>query len=362
VLAGAQCGDLRAHQRAVGLVVTQQGQTWVVAERRGPGIEDRSAQVPAAPHGQVHRQECNVVDHVDEAQRGIELDAVERSEPSAPAHDVRAVQVPVALADPALLPALGHQATHPVEHPSHGGLEPVDLLARHAALLQGCEVREIVQRDLVHQPRAAVGTGGWRVPGVRMEAADQLAQRSQLGSLHRVGPQQDVEFLAAVELSHLYREILCALEPVADFDCAVTAGDSHDIEIEIRRVAPVESQFLLAESPARGRIRVVQEAELQRFLDLVRVGPGQQHPGHVGLDTTDRFLDRVGITFGPEQRLDQRVVPVSCAHAGVASAVGSVMCLSRRIRRWTVIPDSVTLKLYRRGPAGNTYVRRGAES
>src|SRR5690606_32300630 len=48
---------------------------------------------------EIHRKERNIADHVDEAQLGVELDAVERHERASPANDIPAMQVAVALAD-----------------------------------------------------------------------------------------------------------------------------------------------------------------------------------------------------------------------------------------------------------------------
>ncbi len=62
------------------------------------------------------------------------------------------------------------------------------------------------------------------------------------------------------------------------------AGDRHDLEVELRRESSIETQLLVAEESPRRERREIEEAEIDRLLDLVRVGSGQQHERNVRLE------------------------------------------------------------------------------
>jgi hypothetical protein len=82
------------------------------------------------------------------------------------------------------------------------------------------------------------------------------------------------------------------------------AADGDDFEIQFRRGAAVQPDFLAAEESALFQRRKIEKAQLQRFLDLVDEISGQEDPGDVRLDPFD-FVDRVRVGIRIPERFDQ---------------------------------------------------------
>ena len=66
------------------------------------------------------------------------------------------------------------------------------------------------------------------------------------------------------------------------------AGDRHDLEVELGRESPIQTQLLFAEESPRRERREIEEAEIDCLLDLVRVRSGQQHERNVRLELRGR--------------------------------------------------------------------------
>ena len=90
--------DQRAHQRAIDEREAPQRQPGMVAGAVEPAVDEAQRKVAPAMREQVHRGEGGVVDDVDPAQAGVELDRVERHHVVVEQHEVGEVQVAVALA------------------------------------------------------------------------------------------------------------------------------------------------------------------------------------------------------------------------------------------------------------------------
>ncbi len=125
----------------------------------------------------------------------------------------------------------------------------------------------------------AHGTSAWKRAMQPREFVDALRRQ-------RVRREQPVEFLRAVEAAHAHR-VLDAVTRAVDARCVRRAGDAGDAEVQIGRKSPVEPQLLLARgAPLRERGEV-EEPEVDRLLDLVRVVAGQHDPRDVRLDDLD---------------------------------------------------------------------------
>ena len=133
-----------------------------------------------AAFGEIHAQERDVVHHVDEAQRRVELDAVEGRQGAGPAHDVAAVQVAVALADTALRLPLDHERRERCVEPCRARLERGQPVLPLRRLGQRAQFGEIVERDAPHGIGSAVPGVHRRHRGGRVEAGDGGSQRGQV--------------------------------------------------------------------------------------------------------------------------------------------------------------------------------------
>ncbi|MNC41649.1 hypothetical protein D3C75_904240 [compost metagenome] len=78
LLGQAEQADLGADHGAVGLVERQQGQPLVVAGQLQVGIDEAPRQRLEAAILEIHGEEGGVADYVDQAERFVELDAVEQ--------------------------------------------------------------------------------------------------------------------------------------------------------------------------------------------------------------------------------------------------------------------------------------------
>ena len=106
-LHGAQVANLRPHQRAVDQVEAQDRDPRVVAAGFEVPVEEAPREVLATAVGEVHRGERGLAHHVDPAQPGVELDAVEEHDFTVDAGGVAEVEIAVALAHEASVATIG---------------------------------------------------------------------------------------------------------------------------------------------------------------------------------------------------------------------------------------------------------------
>jgi hypothetical protein len=106
---------------------------------------------------------------------------------------------------------------------------------------------------------------------------------------------------------------------------AIGCGDNgHNTEIDLGSKAPIQTHFLLAEVLAFLERSEIEEARLDRFLDLVDERTSQKNDGDVSLHYFDRF-DRVGVGGGGGELLDQVLqIHGSSPTAGEIRKSGSV--------------------------------------
>ncbi|HTS85831.1 MAG TPA: hypothetical protein VMG61_12060 [Usitatibacter sp.] len=114
-LQAAQVLDLGAHERTIDAVEAQHAKSVVVAAFLEILREQARGEPGQAVGFEIHHEESHVAHHVDPAQPGIELDAIERQGYPAREHDVAEVQVAVALAHETSELAVLHRASHLLE-------------------------------------------------------------------------------------------------------------------------------------------------------------------------------------------------------------------------------------------------------
>ena len=243
------------------------------------------AEVGAATILQVHHGEGDLAHHVDPAHLRVELDAVEDHELAVDARDVVEMQIAVALAHEAAL-AAGQESV------AAGGvlaLGPGAKLLDLSTLGRGrrkrgdlCEVPQRKVQDSFGGAERAVrgGRGG----GDRaVEGGHSRREAVDVGGAEQAGVEQPARERALRKFAHLHR-VFQRRPRSADDRRGDAARDRHDLEVERGGEATVEAQLLLAEESARFERREIEEAEIDRLLDLVREGSRQQDVRNVRLE------------------------------------------------------------------------------
>jgi len=119
-----------------------------------------------------------------------------------------------------------------------------------------------------------------------MEFGDLLRQQVNPVALKQLSLQQSVKPQFRIELVHFDR-ILDDIVAGAQFGSLTGTANGHDFDIDIRRQALIQPQLFLTAMPSLLQCGEVEEAEVDRFLDLVRIFTGQQQPGDVGFNHSD---------------------------------------------------------------------------
>ncbi len=105
-----------------------------------------------------------------------------------------------------------------------------------------------------------------------MKGGDRRRQRVDVGGREFASGEERGGEGVLRKLAHLHRVL--ERGAVAAEDRGVdAAGDRHDVQVERRREAAVEPQFFFAEEAPRREGREIEEAEVDRLLDLVGVPP-----------------------------------------------------------------------------------------
>ena len=305
-LGPAQERDLRAHERAVGGVEGDQRIRARVAAGVPVGIDEDLAEALAAERGQIEHEEGEVVGHVQLAQPGVELDAVDDSHAIAE-EDVFGAEVPVALAD---LPAAGARP----EGLGVGGHERVrePLETQHS--LDLAALLDVAEQLLEVALEAALGREHGRA--VRRHPRRVLVKAGQAASeLHHVLSLQLASLepgrqrLRLVVPAHLDHEVDRArVVLVGQLDPVLDTCHAANAEIQVGRQAAVQPHLGLAQLPPARRGSVVEEVEDERLFQLVGELAGEEHPRDVRLAHLHRRRP-VRIRLGARQRLPQRLGP-----------------------------------------------------
>ena len=268
-LALADQADLRAHQRAVDQRKAPQRQARVVARGVEPGVDEAKRQVAAAVRQQVHGNERGVVGDVDPAQRGVELDGIERGRLVVEQQQIAQVQVAMAFAH-----ASRGLATGPGRR-QHGGLvhQPVAQQrplfcarrqqGRHR--VAGCECCRSAPR------RAAEIARGCGPRRRRMKARQAQREPVDVGADQGARGRMLGQQRARRKAPHAHR-IVDGGAVAVDVRRLGRAGDAAHAEIERTREPAVESQLFFAEMAARRERAEVEKRQHDRLLQFVGGG------------------------------------------------------------------------------------------
>ena len=116
-----------------------------------------------------------------------------------------------------------------------------------------------------------------------VEVGDLRRERVDVGRAEQAALEQPARQRVLRKFAHLHR-VFQRGSRAAEHGGVDAARDRHDVEVEVRGEPPVEPQLLVAEESPRRERGEIEEAEIDRLLDLVGEGAGQQHIRDVRLE------------------------------------------------------------------------------
>ena len=313
LVAEAEQVDLRAHQGAVRLVEVQQFQGGVIAGELQPAVHEAPGQALETTRFQVHGQERRVGDDVGQAERLVELDAVEQHDLAIQQGDVAQMDVAVAFADETVGLARGQQRMEALVGALCPVFEGIQLGQIGRLGEQRADLVEVLLHRRHHRFGGAQGMLDRHARRLQVEARDQVGQGVDVLAAQFATGLQFRQQLALRELAHL-QGVLDDRGVVTEAWGLFAAADGQDLAVQRGRQALVEAQLFVAEVLAAGQVGEIEKAEVDRFLDLVGVGAGEQNPGNVGFDDL-KTLHGVGVEGRILQGGDQ-----SLAHGAVLTS------------------------------------------
>lgn len=153
----ADAVGLGAHHGPVGDVEVSQRFRRRIVGGASVVLEELRAEVAAPQEFQIHRQERGIVDAVDVAQSGVELQAVQQHRPVGLPEDVVGQQIGVAVDDAALGDPLGEQRLTPREEFADQPLDLIDDVAGQQGWSVTVQFGQVVAPPLLDRRAAAVG-------------------------------------------------------------------------------------------------------------------------------------------------------------------------------------------------------------
>ncbi len=260
---------------------------------------------------QVHEREGDIAEYVDRAQLQVELDGIEYHRGAIEHHDVSQVQIAVALAYATGGDSLGHPC----------GLRPC---FRPGPAVKRVQARPVARRIHVPAHREEVflrpaldlrgpAELGHRARRLLMQPGHFGGQLIHDGYAQFAAERKPIESEFRIETAHPHGK----LEHVRGLTLSAVASDARrldrsrdadDIEVEAWRGAPVQADLVLAGLASLLECGEVQEAEVQRLLELVGMLPCKQHRRNVRVDALD-MIDRFGIRLRPQQPAHQGLMP-----------------------------------------------------
>ena len=260
-------------QAAVGQIEWQQHDARVVARCFEVMIEEHVPELTRLVVVEIHEQERGVRQRIDDAQLVVEFDAIEGEQATIETHDIAEMQIAVTVAHVTLRVARGEVTGVPCD--GSGEAHP------ECRRQQAGERRREGGEDLrAGQRRLAVAASRRRHGQRRMQGRQFAGESRDFVHAHRAGRDQAVERGGQVETAHTHR--------VLGLRAGVLVTQLFDAFIEARREAPVELELTDAEVPPPCRGREIDEAEIDRLLELPGMAAGQEHNGNVGLEA-DHF-------------------------------------------------------------------------
>ncbi len=282
-LGAAQPRHQRPHQRPIDGVVAQHSHAGMVAGGFEPAVEKAPRQVAASVRGQVHGQEGDVALHVDPAQAGVELDAVERRDPIAEGDQVVQVQIAMAFAHPA--PALaGHEACSKTPTLRRA---PVVQVGHRAGADLRLQPPQDFRRGGKNRRRSAVGRLACGCGRGGVKCGQPRRQPINGGGGETPGRQPLAQERTRGELLHTQR-VFDGLAVAAQAWSRRTAIDRHYVQVDRGGESAVQPQFFLAAMAPRLECTEVEKTETNGFLDFPGKLAIEQHPGDMRLDAPHR--------------------------------------------------------------------------
>lgn len=262
---------------------------------------------------QIHQQKRQIVDHVDPAQRVVEIDAVEHQRVAAALHDVVQVQIAVACADVAV-GSPGVQVRGELVAAPHA---PRAQRRRQRRAERALERREHVVELPAQLARAAVRAPRDVARRVQMVGGEARRGGIDVRRVERTAREQPGEQHPLVEAAHP-DDVVDGRARAEQAQAARAAHERAGGEIDRRGERAVQRELRFARAAARGEFAEIREAEIERLQALVREAPDEINDGEMRFDAHDRAgRMRVG------RRAAQRRVDVARQAAGRAFAHGA---------------------------------------
>ncbi len=275
--------DLGAHHGAIGLVQVEQLQRGIVATVLEPAVDEAAGLALQAAVFQIHGEEGGVRGDIDQAEGVVELNAVEQHHLVINDGGVAQVKIAMAFANEALLTALFEQWLQTAD----GRFGPVEQGVQLLQIGRFAEQRADLFEVLPHRRDYGFGSAermvGGHPWGGQVELGDPLGQRIDVSV---------AQFSAGLHLGHQLRlgefahlqHVLDRLAGTIQLGRLDATGNRQHFQIKVGRQALVQAQFFLAEVFAGAQLGEVEEAEIDRLLELVGIGAGQDDPGNMRLD------------------------------------------------------------------------------
>ena len=279
-LGGTDAGHLRPDESPIGDVVMLQRCRRVGAAEFAVAVQEVLGQVGATEIVEIHGQECDVVEHVDEPQLVVELEAVQHSWMVGQAEDVLCDQVPVAVDDHPAGGAVGQQQCAAVDVPQRQLADALMQPRVHGGAEELLGLGEVVGPPVAQCGRATRGRDLRSTFGAGVEFCDRPGELTQVAldigapTNHRGQPQR---------LRHP------AHDDDVFVDLSVGTGQGCDVEVHIGREPSIELEFPPADPSAGCFGAEVEEAEVDGLLELERTVADENHDSTVGFPDLGRW-------------------------------------------------------------------------
>ena len=249
---------------------------------------------PQPALGQIHQQECQIVEHVARRDQRAEFDGIEQHRPALEQDDIAEMEIAVDAADEASR-ALEQERMNAGIGRSARAREGVDALGRKqiGRLDKGRDVLVDVICQRFH-PGTGIDCGRRRVRR-RHGSAERIGQCR----VDPAGLSQVVEGRPLVETAHLDSPFHRRAGAVEREPAVRLARDRHDATIDFRRERAVDLKLGLAGLLAQVEGRIVEERKAHRAFDLEGAGAGQEYRGGMSVDALDR-RSAMGRRFGQQ--------------------------------------------------------------
>ncbi len=181
-------------------------------------------------------------------------------------------------------------------------------------------MRKVVARIVRNGCRAAEGARGARDIDVRVKSGHPLGECVDERRVERTAAQEVVEAVFALETAHLHRVVDRRARP-AEHGQGGRAGDRNDLEVQLRRRAPVERELALAEMPACVERGEIEKAQVDRLFQLVGGVAREQHARDMRFDQADLGARMHGVERTPQSAQERGMRGVGRVRVGGGSRV-----------------------------------------